>query len=531
MKTKAKRNGWLRAAALLLVLLMAASALAGCAGDETKPQEKTEAETEAKTEESTVDTSEISGVPDGLTFSGDTVNIMLRNGYTDEFNPDEASQDLINSTVVARNQSVEERLDIELNYDAVAVGDTANTKYLDTIRNMVNNNMVGYDILTTYGYYGSALAAEGLYYDLNTADEQNYIKTEGSWYNQPFIEECTIADRLMFVVGDATLSATDRTIVTFFNDSLLRAQNADYDNERFDLFDDVLDGKWTLEYLKTLVAGIYQDLDSNNTESIGDLFGLYVNGGSMCLDAMIMAVGIRLTDRDSQGQITLKWGTSSAVNAYDRLLAFIQSGNGVFFGKANTNDPSGKSLYWDSSRRTYRAGSVFMDGQAVFAFECLEYAKKFATVEKMEYGILPLPKLDSTQTYYASTPQDYYSIVSLPANINTGKRLARTTATLELLSWYSYRDVRPVYMDTAYKLRYASSAKTALLFDRILDGVTYDFGALYGSAIDNPLWVVRNALISGANLKGLYDSKRTTMENKLSDLYNKLSNLSGGGAE
>ena len=450
---------------------------------------------------------------------------MIRAGsFSDEFNAEQTG-DLIDNAIFSRNEVVMERLELQLNFHVVQSGNNVEKNYLDTIRNMVRNNMEEYDIITSHGYYGSALAAEGLYYNLNSGDRGNYLTLENPWYNQSFVQECTIAGMVPFVVGDLTVSATDRTVVTFFNQDLLESWDEDFQNGKFDLFEEVLDGNWTLERVQEMISGVYSDMDGQSGRTAGDLYGLIFNNGSMCVDAMLSAVGIRLTERDADGKISLAFGSRSAKDAYSRLYSFMYSGSdGLFLGT-----PKDGNYY--GSKTSYFSDDVFLEKRAMLSFGLLQSAKQFAKDPTLAYGILPLPKLNATQKNYATTPQDAYSVVSIPRNI--GDRLERTTATLELLSWYSYRDVRPVYLDKAYKVRYASSVTTATLFDRILDSVTYDIGALYGGSLENPLHKLRNRIAGfntepSDNLNGLWGAYGEQIGTKLEEL---VATLGGGAAE
>ena len=194
--------------------------------------------------------------------------------------------------------------------------------------------------------------------------------------------------------------------------------------------------------------------------------------------------------------------------------AIIYQSDGLYRGTTANDEYYGTTT-------NYFSDEVFYNGRCMLEFGLLESAKTFATDVTLHYGILPLPKLNSGQEGYATTPQDAYSIVSMPYNI--GADLGLATATLEVMSEYSYRDVRPVYHELAYKVRYASSDITGELFDMIIDSIAYDFGSLYGASIEDPLHKIRNMLAgynqaASANLGSIYRVFGGTIEEKLDDL-------------
>lgn len=450
-----------------------------------------------------------SKVPDDLMFPGEKVSVLLRENYKDEFDP-EYTGALIDNEVFLRNEKVAERLGITLDF---VTNGASTTEYLGTVRTSIMGGPY-YDIITAYAYYGSALAAESLYYNLNIADPENYISTDLPWYNQSFVRECSYSDLLYFIVGDVTLTATDRAVVTFFNEDLFTDYHPDYANGILDLYDLVLDGGWTLEYVQELIKDVYDDIDRDGRQSGGDLYGMVFNNGSMCVDAMLMAVGIPITETTDDGNVEIVFQQTASVNAFQSLFDFIYESDGLYRGTPANNEYYGTST-------NYFSDEVFYNGRTMLEFGLLESAKVFATDSTLHYGILPLPKLNAQQDSYATTPQDAYSIVSLPYNI--GSRLGLATATLEVMSECSYTDVRPTYHELAYKVRYASSDTTGQLFDLIVDTIAYDFGSLYGASIENPLHKIRNLLsgynqTSSANLGSIYRVYGSTIEKKLEDL-------------
>ena len=451
-----------------------------------------------------------SKVPDDLMFPGETVSILIREDFKEEFDA-EYSGALIDNEVFERNENVQARLGVTL--DFVSNSTNASTEYLNTVRTSIMGGPY-YDIITTYAYYGSALAAENLYYNLNTVDSANYISTELPWYNQSFVQECSYNGLLYFIVGDVTLTATDRSVVTFFNEDLFGDYHPDYTNGLSDLYAVVRDGNWTLEYVQELIHDVYDDVDRDGEQSGGDLYGMVFNNGSMCVDAMLMAVGIPLVEKTADGNIQVAFQEPQYTNAFSELFDFIYQSDGLYRGTTANDEYYGTTT-------NYFSDEVFYNGRCMLEFGLLESAKTFATDVTLHYGILPLPKLNSGQEGYATTPQDAYSIVSMPYNI--GADLGLATATLEVMSEYSYRDVRPVYHELAYKVRYASSDITGELFDMIIDSIAYDFGSLYGASIEDPLHKIRNMLAgynqaASANLGSIYRVFGGTIEEKLDDL-------------
>lgn len=460
-----------------------------------------------------------SDVPSDLKFDGAEVKLLFHGTTETEWNSKEGDTSVINSALFTRNNMLEEQLDIDMNY--VQNTEDASTDYLAVIRNAAFlSGGEGYDIITGPAYYTAALAAEGLFYDLNTADEKNYISTDGAWYNQSFVEATSYKDRLYFLAGDATSTVMDISPVTFFNeDELRRWEITD------DLYSTVLDGGWTIEYMSNLIKDIHEDLDEEEGMSKGDFMGLFFNSGAMCVDAMLVASGINITDTDADGKLYVSWADGNAADAFEAIYNLMYETPGVLLGT------TAEKTYYSETGFGYYSEDMFFKKQTLFSFGRIAAAQRFATDPSLSYGMLPLPKYDENQGY-ATTPQDGYSVVAIPRSI--GDHLEIATATMELLFEASYVAVRPAYFDVAYKVRYASSADTAKLFDDIMDSITFSFGGFYSNSLGDPAWLLRgrlvgNNVIANSNLTGLTNMYTETLTIQLQNLCATFDSLSQQG--
>jgi len=461
------KNVFIRLMCLLLVLIMVMSVVS-CAKDE-------EVETSADTVD-TVESGPVSKVPKDIDFEGAEVNFIMPLLCEPEFVIEDATAEL-DKAIVDRNLQTEERLGIKFNY-IIRDENTAGA-YQNIIRNMIMAGEGGVDLIAGNAYYTATLASEGLFYDLNTEHEENYISSDIVWYNQSFVTNTAYKNKLYFAVGDVTLGATDRTPVIFFNEDELKTwQITD------DIYSKALDGEWTIEYMKTLIKNVYGELDNVDGRTKGDFYGLFFNGGSMCIDAMMSAVGISVTKFDNDGNIKMAWSDGTAADGFEAIYNLMYNTDGVYLGTV-----SDKTYYGETTN--YYSEQAFFEKRSLFSFGMLNAAKTFALDPTLHYGILPLPKLNEDQEY-RTTPQDGFTVMALPNNL--GSRLGLATATLETLSEYSYHTIRPVYYERSYKLRYASSENTAMLFETIIESISYNFGSFYSHPMGNPVTKLRDKL-------------------------------------
>ena len=308
-----------------------------------------------------------SDVPSDLKFDGAEVKLLFNGSTNHEWDAEEGDTSVISSALITRNNMLEEQLDIDIVF--VQNTEKIDTDYLGTIRNAAFlGGEEGFDIITGVAYYTAALAAEGLFYDLYTADESNYIVADEAWYNQSFVESTSYNNHLYFLTGDATLSVTDATPVTFFNEDEMRRWEIS-DN----LYTTVLDGNWTIEYLSNLIKDVHEDLDEEEGMSKGDFMGLFFSSGSMCVDAMLVAGGINITNTDADGKLYVSWADGTAADAFEAIYNLMYETEGVYRGTVEEKTYYGETM-------GYNAAEVFFKKKALFTFTTIAAAQTFAAL-------------------------------------------------------------------------------------------------------------------------------------------------------
>lgn len=464
---------------LFVTLTMLLPAAAGCAPEEEKSAETTlppDTVTEAGTTAAESEPALTDTVPADLTFAGETVSFLVRGGLKAEFVAESITGEVVNDAVLARNRTVEERLGCQLNF---IESRAAWSDYNAEIRRSIQGQTGEYDVITNYAYYGAALAVEGLYLNLL---ELSYLTLEQPWWNQSFVEEMTVYNSLYFIVGDITTTAFDRAMVTLFNKALVENYYGS-----LDLYAVVNEGKWTLDYLGELVKDAYEDLNGNGQNDLEDFHGVGFNLGSMCVDGMQTALGIKLTARNSEGTPEMTLNTQHFLDAYEKLYNFIYRNSGVGY------NPTTNAGYYGTMGNTYYMSQKLLGRQCIFAFDILSDTNILRDFDD-PYGLLPLPKYDEAQSDYRTTPQDAYSLVSVSTTVSSPELVG---AVLEVMGAESYRQLRPAYFEKTYKYKYLDAPADAEMFDLIVDHIAYDFGVVNSSALSDPAWIFRKQIVQG----------------------------------
>jgi hypothetical protein len=249
----------------------------------------------------------------------------------------------------------------------------------------------------------------------------------------------------------------------------------------------VKDGKWTLDYLGELVKDTYQDLDGDTVNDLEDFHGVSFNLGSMCVDGFQTALGVDVTSRDADGMPVMALSAQHFIDAYDKLYGFIYRNSGVGY------NPTTTAGYYGTMGNDYYASQKLFNRQCIFAFDILKdtnFLREFTD----PYGVLPLPKYDENQVQYSTTPQDSYSIISVPT---TAEKPDMVGAVLEVMCYESWRQIRPAYFEQAYKVKYLDSPADAEMFDLVVDNICYNFGVLNSNALGDPAWLFRKEMVAG----------------------------------
>ncbi len=470
--------------ALILAALILTSAVTSCsnnASEETTAESTVETAATVESTEETEEETDDGNIRswEGLTFDGTEINIVGRTEqyYSIDFYAEEITGEAVNDAVYNRNAKVDNDLNVHVNY---INGSDDYTTFFTSVRNSVSAADGAYDIVSSYAYFAAPLSLEKLFTNLHTVPN---LTLTNSWYNQSFVNDMTVNGQLDFVIGDLTLTATDRMIITFFNKELAESRIPG-----LNLYDVVYEGKWTIDYLSNLVSDIWEDSNGNGQLDVNDVFGMSYNIGSIPTDGLIASLGVHMTDKDSDGNNYINLYNDRSNTAYEKLIDLVYNNSGV-----------GRSM-----------DDAFKNGNTIFIMTCANYAKYTLRDFEPDYGVLPLPKFDETQEGYYTTSQDAYNVISIPT---TCIHLEATGAALDYLSALSQSDVYPAYFETTFQKQYMRSEEDSVMFDLIKSGLVFNFGTFYSNCIGNPVWTFRDGITNHSNFATEY--------RKMSKVYEK----------
>ncbi|MBQ4575579.1 MAG: hypothetical protein IJA85_10375 [Clostridia bacterium] len=408
-----------------------------------------------------------SSIPDDTDFGGAELTILLRDRldgieYEYEFIAEAENGDLINDAIFKRNRETEEDLGITFEHIS-GFGNPG--EYQNVLNKSIRARDGAYDIAAYYAYFGSAWAINGFFYNLLDLD---YLDFEKPWWNRSFVDEMTISDTLYAAVGDVSLTSINRVYAMFFNKVLAAEYCPDVN-----FYDLVREGKWTIDTFAELNKGLYNDINGNSERDDDDFYGWATSASAIPVDGLQVALGLNITESDSDGMPTFVYGNERSATAYEKIYDLYFHNPGV------QGNPYGGEYVELCSRK-------MMNGSTLFLVQIFKETDLLRDMED-DYGVLPIFMLDESQNGYYTTSHDAFSLISI---VSTCEAPEIAAAALEKLSETSYKYVTPTYFEVALKTKYARGDEDSEMYDIIIEGRTYNFGMVMSSSCGNiaQLW-------------------------------------------
>ncbi len=495
---------------LFLVLLMLLSVFTACGNT---PDETTETPDITNPEDNDdLRQQEKDTVPTDLKYPGETVTFLVRSNkdkYKYEIACEEVKKDTLYDAIHYRNIDVETRLGLKIN----TVGQDGSVQnyqnWNDTLSVSVLNNTGDFDGAAFYLSYGSALAKDGIYYNLLslTEDDSGYLNFEKPWWNQTMVDELAAYGALFFAGGSLTISQVQDGVCVFFNRDLF---NELFPDERdTTLYQMVRDGEWTADMMASYVSEAWTDVNNDGVVSDGDVIGVRSRAmGNVAgvMDPWIVAMGLKLTETNIYGEPELALLNSNVVPAYEKVRDIFGNNAG--------------SLLSTAPEET----SCLENGNELFDPASLASGADMRN-SLVNYGVLPLPKYDEEQDDYYTCFGNEASAIAICSNLSQD-RAAMVSAVLELLSAESYKQVIPEYYGTVLQGHYSREQADAEMYDRILNSFVFSFGFAYSSQSLEGIGSIFRDMSPTFDIQNYIDRYEETWNIKLIDLLEALEAVS-----
>jgi hypothetical protein len=487
---------------LLAALLSLTAVLTGCSEstensgeDKNTPTATNEPAAEGEAEAETEFTRAMvkDDLPDDLDFGGQEQIILARTKawFEGEMFVEELNGETLNDAVYNRDITVENRLNVVINYDLQS----------DT-NSIVNKNVTaGADEIAIH--VGSAVdtvqyGVNGNYYNL-LGEHPVYLNLEQPWWSQYYTQQESICGKAFFATGDLFTSLIKLAFVTYANMKLVD----DYQLES--PYTLVREGKWTFDKEMELASAVYVDNNGNGKRDAADSYGMTM-GGLIGLDVYWSAFDLTICSKDENDIPSIALDEEKMQAVLDKLVSYYVDCEYVWCPPAPGGDPEQDDI-----------AQMLSEDRILFSPLRIMHTDQIRDMES-PYGLIPLPKWNEEQEHYYTFEHDQYSIGGIPVSVQDP---AMVSAVVEAMAAESYRYVTPAYYDVVLNGKYLRDKDSSEMLEIAMAGIKIDFGWIHTyslSSISQSL--IRDILYNtkSSNFSSAYASKKKAFEKMMNKL-------------
>ena len=463
----------------ILAAVLAASCLISACGEEASPAaaaSTTAAEniTEAAETEPPSEIELRAMISDDLPeadFGGYEFRVVIENYIGDWYDIGELTGDIVDDAVYNRNLAVSERFNIKYSY--IQPGD------YNSVGSWMQKTVLAaedaFDIGIHHVVNASKIVLKGVFLDWYKVPHIDLTKP---WWNRSNIEDLTYAGVAPIVIGDYVFNAVSATYCMFFDKVVADSYGIG------DMYGLVSDGKWTIDKMSEFTENVYTDLNGNNERDRDDYYG-FATGAASNIGAYIWAFDNPVCRKNSDGTVSVTIKT-------EKMNSIVEKINRICWNNVGTyNSPGGDD---------HHSGGVnmFRENKAMFANATIGNAGSALREFEHDFGIIPYPKWDEQQADYRELVDGSHCCELIPI---TSTDLERSGIIIEALNAESYKQVIPVYFETALKVKYSRDNESVQILDMLLANRFFDFGYVYDGWEGASFW-----------LEGLVQQHKTDFE-------------------
>ena len=387
-------------------------------------------------------------------LTGKTFRIIVRGKsavtyQSDDFtfgedNDDGLYGENLDTAVKNRNDKVEEIYHVTLEVDK-------NNDINNAIRNDIETSVGDYDAIMPTLSVLAALASEDKLVDLTTIDNFDIY---APWYDKNATDAFSIAHRIYFTTGDITILNKVCSPSVLFNKDMIR--NLNFESP----YDLVREHQWTFDKMMDMAKQVAVD----NGDFEKNVYGIVTSytdtfnflGGS----------GEKIVEKDENDLPYLNIGNARSVSIAQKILDTYAAGDTYLKFAQECPAP-----IWETSL------AVFAEGRALFRPSAFSATTKLRKQSTVEFGIVPLPLMDSTQEDYVSyCGTGEVAGIAIPI---TAPDYDFSAYMIDAYSAYAKNYITYAYTNINLYQRDARDNESEEMLDIIFSHISYDMGECY----------------------------------------------------
>ena len=396
---------------------------------------------------------------------------------------EEENGDVINDAVFLRNSKIGEKYNITFNEIVVE-----NPQLVSLTQKSVKAGDDSYDVVAPHIMELATLSQGGNLMNLFSVPNMDLSQ---QWWDQGTIRDLSIINKLFILQGDLLVIDNDAMEAMIFNKAVLR------DNALDDPYVIVKNGEWTLDKLIEMSKGIAQDLNGDGEMYIkDDKFGCIVQADTNI--SFFVSGGEKVCSKDENDYPVITFGSERGYNILEKVSELMLDENNV----VHLHRYEGQFGIYDEQVK------MMEENRALFSWIRMRIVERLRGME-MDFGILPLPKLDKNQDKYITHMNPHTGAgISIPI---TAGDIERTGMILEDLCAESRYTLRPAYYERNLKGKYTRDDESYEMLDIILSNTAHDIGYVYDFGGFAGTTLIRN----GQNKKSDYASPFEKAQGKM----------------
>ncbi|MBQ9693061.1 MAG: hypothetical protein IJV70_07905 [Clostridia bacterium] len=457
-------------------------------------------------------------IPDDYDLEGATIGLFYGTHFDYSVIGDADTTDIVFSKIHERNLSVQDRLNVELNF--IGSGSRTWQDSIPFIQEIVQTMSDAYEIIMTSNNTVTGQKLFNYFHDLNDSE---YIDVSERWWYEDAIMETSVDNyNYRFLYGDINILDMGVAGTIYYNKDLYTQYVSSTKNPD-ELYSTVLEGKWTLEEFTRLTKKSHIEKGGDGSN---DIHGYSLFRGAEPIHFFREAAGIKMYERNEQGMPIFTLNDDRSLEFLDLLYKCLYENEGAWlFYPGMTGAEEEHSYDFSNGKVMFYIGilnDTLGEGLHVTLKEGLREMKS-------DFGMLPYPKLNEEQEEYISFMHNASVMTGCPVSADIDRVNEELSAIIEALASESYRHVSVPYYESALKAAYNRDDLSAQMIDiitgqhdTIKSTLTKNFVYEYTNSLGNIGVIFSNLMDNrSTDFASMYASRIGSAETGLRDLIAK----------
>ena len=445
---------------IISMIFIMVSCNAGSNSGDKNAADTSENNSQSNTAESVEGTTAEQVIPfphdDAIDLGGKSFKILIDKQWSgnnldiEDYDIEAMNGEVLNDAIYKRNMLIEEKYNLKL--EGVHADDNIETMTNKTIKAGIDE----YDAIAPRLMNAAKFAQKGYGVNMyNTA-----LTLDAPWWDQNILKDTSIGGAAYFISGDIFIKHYDGIAMLMFNKALLGKLGLE---SPYNL---VNNNQWTMDNFNKLVKGVYQDLNQDGKHDRYDQYGFVTQADYVT--SFINGSGQRFVTKDANDLPVFPNNLEQLSNIFDKMLEVYVDDTYCMHRDAYGKEKGSGQLVqaW-----------VFPEGRGLFYWGFPRYMGLFLRDMTDDFGIVPIPKWDSSQDRYYATVNNWHSYTyMIPVTVSD---VERNSIILDAMAYEGRKLIRPAYYDVCLQRKYTRDDDSSAMLDIIFSSTCYDISTVY----------------------------------------------------